>query len=80
MFTEKKTLMALQSALRFIQQTRRDDVLQKQLQSLAHQAALENIVCLGNRIGLSFTVEELRAAFKYDWAMRWLRQQKRGTK
>jgi len=65
--------MSLQSALQFIQQTRRDAALQAQLQALGWRADLAAIAQLGAACGLVFTVEELRTAFKHDWAMRWTR-------
>lgn len=33
---------------------------------------LDNLVRPGSKIGLSFMVEELRAAHRYDWGMRYV--------
>lgn len=64
--------MSIQTALYFIQQLRENEELKKRL--LAHNANpnLDNFVEFGNEVGLTFTIEELKAAHKHDWAMRWL--------
>jgi len=65
--------MALQTALQFIRQARRDEALKQRLQSLGRPADLPAVVQLGAAAGFVFTVEELQAAFKHDWMMRWAR-------
>jgi predicted ribosomally synthesized peptide with nif11-like leader len=64
--------MSVQIALQFIQQLRADEGLKNRISALNDSHNLENFVKLGSELGLSFTVEELKAAHKHDWAMRWL--------
>jgi hypothetical protein len=65
-------LMSIQIALQFIHQLRTDEELKNRLFVLNDSPNLESFVKLGAEIGLIFTVEELKAAHKHDWAMRWL--------
>lgn len=64
--------MSVQTALQFIQQVRADEGLKNRLLSLNSSPDLESFVKLGAEVGLVFTTEELEAAHKHDWAMRWL--------
>ena len=64
--------MSVQTALQFIQQLRNDEGLKTRLLALNSHPDLESFVKLGAEIGFAFTVEELKAAHKHDWAMRWL--------
>jgi hypothetical protein len=34
---------------------------------------LHEVVRLGEQMGYEFSVDDLRAAFRHDWQMRWLR-------
>jgi predicted ribosomally synthesized peptide with nif11-like leader len=64
--------MSVQTALQFIQQVRADVGLKSKLLALNNSPDLETLVKLGAEAGVTFTVEELQAAHKHDWAMRWL--------
>jgi len=64
--------MSVQMALQFIQQLRNDEGLKTRLFTLNSHPDLESFVKLGAEIGLAFNVEQLEAAHKHDWAMRWL--------
>lgn len=64
--------MSVQTALQFIQQFRADEVLKDKLLALNHNPDLESLVKLGAEVGMFFTTEEMEAAHKHDWAMRWL--------
>ena len=56
--------------MQFIRDVAASEVLQQQIRALGASAELEAVADLGARIGLEFSVEELRAAFRADWAMR----------
>jgi hypothetical protein len=58
--------MSVQDALTFISRIRSDERLAAQLIDAV------SVVELGESVGLSFSVEELRAAHRHDWAVRWL--------
>lgn len=64
--------MSVQNALELIQQFRADEQLKTLLLATCKSPNLESFVNLGAEVGLSFTVEELKAAHKHDWAMRGL--------
>lgn len=64
--------MSVKNALQFIARLRADERLRAQLISPDGPAGLERFVELGDRIGLAFTVEELRTAHRDDWGMRYL--------
>jgi len=61
--------MSVQMALQFIQQLRTDEGLKNRLVVLNDSPDLESFVKLGAEVGLIFTIEELEAAHKHDWAM-----------
>lgn len=65
--------MSMQAALQFIQQARTDEALQNQIEKDVLNTTLDDLVELGREAGFTVTPGELRAAFKHDWAMRWLR-------
>ncbi|WP_254565616.1 Nif11-like leader peptide family natural product precursor [Oscillatoria sp. HE19RPO] len=65
-------MMSVQTAFQFIQKLRNDDGLKTRLLSQNSTPDLESFVKLGAELGLIFTVEELEAAHKHDWGMRWL--------
>jgi hypothetical protein len=64
--------MSVQTALQFIQELRDDEGLKNRLLARNSSPDLESFVKLGAEIGLVFTVEDLKAAHKHDWGMRWL--------
>jgi len=64
--------MSIKTALQFIQQVRTDEALRDQLQELGYAPTLENIVNIAAHAGYVFTIDDLRAAFKHDWGMRWM--------
>ena len=65
--------MSLQAALHFIQKIRRDETLRKKIERHQQLISFEDVVALGSRAGFAFTADDLRTAFKHDWAMRWCR-------
>jgi predicted ribosomally synthesized peptide with nif11-like leader len=69
--------MSIQAALAFIQSARekQDITLKSQIQALGREADLEDLVQIGAEAGFDFTAEELQAAYKHGWAMRWFRHQ-----
>ncbi|MCB2261750.1 MAG: Nif11-like leader peptide family natural product precursor [Candidatus Thiosymbion ectosymbiont of Robbea hypermnestra] len=63
--------MSVQDAIGFIVRLGANEELKRQLVSCGEEPpALDSFVKLGGKIGLSFTIEELRAAHKHDWGMR----------
>ena len=64
--------MSVQTAFQFIQQLRTDNGLKARLLAHYPNPDLDRFVKLGAELGLIFTVEELEAAHKHDWGMRWL--------
>ena len=67
------SLPSLQAALQFIQKVRQDESLRSKINRDQQTLDLDNMVALGTEAGFVFTTDELRTAFKYDWAMRWYR-------
>lgn len=63
--------MSVQTALKFIQRVRQEQSVQIQLLALGPGADLDEVAKLGEGMGFSFTSEEMQAAFKHDWVMRW---------
>ncbi|ETX02341.1 MAG: hypothetical protein ETSY1_03980 [Candidatus Entotheonella factor] len=64
--------MSVQAAFEWIQQLRADEALTRHILALTVPPDLEHVVQLGAQMGLMFTVDELGAAHKHDWQMRWL--------
>ena len=62
--------MALKDALQFISRVRSDDQVSNGLRRLGIDPDLGECVAMGARMGLHFSVEELRTAFGYEWTMR----------
>lgn len=70
--------MSIQAALSFIQSVREQDTaLRRRVQALGREADLESLVQIGAEAGFDFTAEELQAAYKHHWAMRWFHHQSR---
>ncbi|MEB3826592.1 Nif11-like leader peptide family natural product precursor [Phormidium sp. CCY1219] len=69
--------MSVQTAFQFIQQLRNDDGLKARILAQNPTPDLESFVKLDAELGLVFTVEELEAAHKHDWGMRWVLYQSR---
>jgi len=65
-------LMSVRNALQFIVRLRADETLRKRLVCPDDAPELGSFFELGGKIGLSFTIEELRTAHKHDWGMRYL--------
>ena len=61
--------MALQDALRFIQEVGRDTGLQTRVRQ-ARLRDFEDVVRIAVDAGFELTADELREAFSKDWAMR----------
>jgi hypothetical protein len=65
--------MSIQAAIHFIHQVRD----QKQASELPVTNTLlddlEEFVKRGAQVGYDFSADDLRAAFRHDWQMRWLR-------
>jgi hypothetical protein len=65
--------MALQDALTFLREARRDEALRQHVEELDEHAPLTALSEIAGRAGLHFTSEELRRAHALDWNMRWQR-------
>ena len=64
---------AVQAALDFIARVRADAALRDRVRADAGDGDLDALARLGAECGLHFEADDLRAAFKQDWAMRQLR-------
>lgn len=62
--------MSIQIALDFIQHLRNSDEGRTAIRTTTFDASLENVVLIGHQSGFEFSIEDLRRAFKADWAMR----------
>jgi hypothetical protein len=62
--------MAIQDALAFLAQARREERLAREVEALGDDAPLESLAAVGERAGYLFTVEELRRAHALDWNLR----------
>jgi predicted ribosomally synthesized peptide with nif11-like leader len=69
--------MAVQDALRFMHQARRDETLRGELESVGYGVTMDDLVRVAATRGFRFTVEELQQAHVHDWRMRWARYQPR---
>lgn len=62
--------MSVKSALQFIEYVRANPI---QAELREHPPALEDFPAIGRTAGYDFTLDELRAAFRHDWGLRWLK-------
>jgi hypothetical protein len=62
--------MSLQDALRFAAAVRDDADLTRRIRELGLGTTIDPLVELGAERGMVFTAEELRKAYRIDWAMR----------
>jgi predicted ribosomally synthesized peptide with nif11-like leader len=62
--------MSVKAALHFIQRLGDDPDLRQQVRASRIDGDLRRMVELASRIGLEFTVDELRQAHRVDWSMR----------
>ena len=62
--------MSVNDAMRFIARVRNDENLQTELRELGIDPDLSEVAALGARLGLNFSIAELRSAFGYEWTMR----------
>ncbi|MGQ0703488.1 MAG: Nif11-like leader peptide family natural product precursor [Gemmatimonadales bacterium] len=69
--------MTLQSALQFIASVREDPDLVKLVRDLGPGSTIDRLVALGASRGMIFTTDELREAYRLDWAMRLARYSSR---
>jgi len=65
--------MSVPEALRFLNESRQDLALQGRLRRLGDPSDLEPVRQIGQDAGFVFTTDDLRSAYKHDWAVRWLR-------
>jgi hypothetical protein len=63
--------MSMQVALQFIRRAREEESLQSRIQALGPAVDLAGLVEVGMEAAMAFTADELQAAFKHDWQMRW---------
>ena len=61
------------AALEFLSRIRRDAELKHEIDALEWRGSLADLVRLGAARGLSFSEEEVKAAIRHDWNMRWHR-------
>jgi predicted ribosomally synthesized peptide with nif11-like leader len=66
--------VSVQSAFKFIQRLRGDQDLRDKFTALGPDGGLEPLLQLAREAGFEFSEDELRQAFKHDWAMRRLRR------
>ena len=66
--------MSVQAALDFMGQIRKDESLSESVKNLNAEPGLRSIIDLAQTQGYMFSEEDLRQAFKHDWAMRWFSQ------
>jgi hypothetical protein len=62
--------MSVNDAMRFIARVRNDENLQTELRELGIDPDLSEVAALGARLGLTFSIAELRSAYGYEWTMR----------
>ena len=62
--------MSVPEALRFIALVRNDPELARQIRALGPDASLERLAGEGASRGIHFSADDLRAAYKFDWKMR----------
>ena len=62
--------MSVKDAMQFIGRVRSDEALKAELRELGIDPDLNQVAALGARLGLNFSIAELRSAFGYEWTMR----------
>ena len=62
--------MSVNDAMQFIARVRNEENLQAELRELGIDPDLSQVAALGERLGLNFSIAELRSAFGYEWTMR----------
>lgn len=65
--------MSIQAAIHFIQQVRDQRQAPEIPVGNTWLDDLEEVVRHGAQVGYDFSADDLRAAFRHDWQMRWLR-------
>ncbi len=64
--------MSSRGGHQFIRAVRRDATLRAKIEALGADPRLEDIVCIAASAGHAVEPETLRAAYRQDWALRWL--------
>jgi hypothetical protein len=64
--------MPVQDALDFFSAVRRRPDVQERLATWEPPPSLSRLVDFAGELGFVFSEQELQAAFRHDWAMRWL--------
>jgi hypothetical protein len=62
--------MSVHDAMQFIARVRTDEQIREEVRALGIDPDLSEVVAIGGRLGLRFSVEELRSAYGYEWTMR----------
>ena len=62
----------MQDALDFFQTVRRRPDLQQQIRTWGPAPSIGQLVELASCLGFACSADDLRAAFRHDWIMRWL--------
>jgi predicted ribosomally synthesized peptide with nif11-like leader len=62
--------MSAREAMQFIARVRSDEKIREQLRALGIDPDLAEVAAIGARMGLNFSVDELRNAYGYEWTMR----------
>ncbi|HLI78878.1 MAG TPA: Nif11-like leader peptide family natural product precursor [Candidatus Binataceae bacterium] len=74
--------MSARNAMQFIARVRSDEKTKAEVRALGLDPELTEVAAIGARMGLHFSVDELRNAYGYEWTMRALYygfQKKEGT-
>jgi hypothetical protein len=63
--------MSLESALRFLKESRDRPALRQEIGLLSGEASYDALCAIAARYGYAFTPTELAQAFAIDWLARW---------
>jgi predicted ribosomally synthesized peptide with nif11-like leader len=66
--------MSVENALRFIVAVRSDESLKDRIRLVPPEQGLEAVVRIAAEAGFAFSAEDLRAAHRHEWGMRWIRE------
>jgi hypothetical protein len=64
--------MTIETAYRFMDRSRSDERVRERIALLGADPSLEDLVQLAQSLGMCFSAQDLREAFRQDWTLRWL--------